>query len=822
MIKKNNIRAEAYVLRHGEMEKCMGRRSTGRLKENKGSSLIMTLVVVSFIAVIAMTVMTLALSSYKIKAMEARGRNAFYNADMAVDEIYSGLAADAYGELAESYDYVIGNLLEVDGDSVTMIDNTAANKLLRNTYFRNACFAIFGESYGMSDEKDIKKKIADELTAGSTLSSVNLTELSDKLRSYISDVYKDASGGSEIDINVGQLPQILMVDGAINSVIIKDVTITYQNLNTDYFSQLTTDYEIVFPEKADINIVDDDSDILQSFRDYAIVSNKYINSMGSINVNGGIYANLGINHQGASESPSLLRLTVNGGNIVTNGLIQLSQGAAVTLGNGRIWADNIELIDSDLVINPDASAYVADDLTLTQGSKSNSVTISGDYYGYSIEGHGINSADASPAKSSAIIINSKKSKLDFSNKRTLILGGYGWVVYNEGSSDPGDESYYRTGESIAVRYTQTAYVLPASWNGIINDNFFAKKLLNPAQRVIANPVEGGEYEYYYNFSSGDAAASFYRGLYDDDTFNELCSDAGITGAGNLAEAQVIRARIRSLIDEAYDDFLDYDGTGTKAITINPNARVYEKGIVRDNASGVNEYNSVGDELVRVLYDNSRWRQRIIGSLLIELEDDWMYNSSDWDGSRPYPTLNYGSMRFSHKIKSEAELNHGAVDNILKGRSKIAEVGNAYYYVENEDGSNAENYVVFVHNGDVKLSNDFDSRAPERGIIIVDGNVVVDRNFEGCIIATGDVKLEGGTYSAAPELIDTILKTLPGVRGYFDGTNVTELGKHIGYNDGAHAKQPDEKEKGNLNSYAASDCINIANYRRSAATQTETE
>ena len=129
--------------------------------------------------------------------------------------------------------------------------------------------------------------------------------------------------------------------------------------------------------------------------------------------------------------------------------------------------------------------------------------------------------------------------------------------------------------------------------------------------MIANPVDGGEIEYYYNFSSGDAAASFYLGLYDDDTFNELCSDAGITGAGNLAEAQVIRARIRRVIDEAYDDFLDYDGTGTKAITINSNARVYEKGIVRDNASGVNEYNSVGDELVRVLYDNSRWRQRII-------------------------------------------------------------------------------------------------------------------------------------------------------------------------------------------------------------------
>lgn len=803
-------------------EKCMDKTRANSLSKNRGSSLIMALVVVSFIAVIAMTVMTISLSSYKVKAMEAKTKNAFYNADMAVDEIYAGLAADAYGELAKSYDYVVGNLLEIDGDSITMIDNTTANKLLRNTYFSNACFAVFGESYGMADENDIKKKIDDELTMGSTLSSVNLSELSDKLKGYLSDAYKDVTSTSEVDISIGQVPQIVMVDGAISSVVIKDVTVTYQNIKTDYFSQLTTDYEIVFPEKANINIVDDDSDILMSFRDYALVSNKSINSMGSINVNGGIYANTAISCQGSDTSPSLLRLSVNGGNIVTNGLIQLSNNAGLALTNGRIWADNIELIDSDLVINSDASAYVADDLTLTQGSKSNSVTISGDYYGYSIEGHGINSADATPSKSSAIIINSKRSKLDFSNIKTLILGGYGWVVYNEGTAELGDESYYRTGESIAVRYTQTAYVLPSSWNGIINNNFFAKKLLNQSQPVIANPVGDGQTEYYYNFASGDDAASFYRGLYDDDKFNELCADSGITGDDNLAEAQEIRNKIRSIIDEAYADFLDYDGTGTKAITINPNARVYEKGIVRDNASNVNDYNSVGDELVRVLYDNSRWRQKVVGSLLIELEDDWMYNADDWNGTKPFPTLNYGAMRFSYKIKTEAELNHGAVDNILLGRNRIAEVGSAYYYVEDETGCNSENYVVYVQNGDMKLSTTLDSRAPRRGIIIADGDVAVDEDFEGCIIATGDIKIEGGNYTAAPELIDTILKTLPGVRGYFDGTNVIELGKHGGYNDGAHAKQPDEKEKGDLNSYDASDCVNIANYRRSALPKTESE
>lgn len=112
----------------------------------------------------------------------------------------------------------------------------------------------------------------------------------------------------------------------------------------------------------------------------------------------------------------------------------------------------------------------ADDLTLTQGSGSNSVTISGDYYGYSIEGHGIDSSDATPAKSSAIIINSRKSKLDFSNIRTLILGGYGWVVYNDGS-DSGDEKYYRTRRVNRCKVYTDGICAASSWNGVLMPTF---------------------------------------------------------------------------------------------------------------------------------------------------------------------------------------------------------------------------------------------------------------------------------------------------------------------------------------------------------------
>ena len=103
------------------------------------------------------------------------------------------------------------------------------------------------------------------------MSSVDLTRLADKLGSYMSDNYKDASV-TNVDVRVAKAPQIVIIDGVISSIVIKDVTVTYENIKTDYFSQITTDYEIVFPEKANINIVDDSSDILLSFKDYSASS----------------------------------------------------------------------------------------------------------------------------------------------------------------------------------------------------------------------------------------------------------------------------------------------------------------------------------------------------------------------------------------------------------------------------------------------------------------------------------------------------------------------------------------------------------------------
>lgn len=784
--------------------KKMKRNKTWRYIGNAGSSLVMALVVVTFIAVLGMTIISMALSSSKVKSMESKTKNAYYNADMAVDEIYAGLAADAYAQLAVSYDYVVSNLLEVDGDAITMIDNSQANRLLRNTYFKNTCYSVFKDSFLIVESGIIENSINSALNYGGEISNIDLTKFADNLKNYMSATYRNGTSDCTVDVVVSSAPQIIILDGTIKSITIKDVTVTYQNIKTDYFSQVTTDYEIVFPEKSEINIVEDNSNLLLSFRDYAFVSNAMVNSSTGTEVNGGVYGYSGINCVGNDAAIDPVRLSVKGGNLVTCGSVELSNHAGLTVENGRIWADNIELIGADLVLQSSASAYVADDLTLTPGTMNNSVTINGDYYGYSIEGYGVTAGEATPAKSSAIIVNSRNSKIDFTNIKTLVLGGYGWVIYDEGTADVGDEKYYRTGESIAIKYAQTAYILPESWNGIVNANFFGKNLL-ASEQVIENDLGDDRKEYFYNFSSGDNAAKFYRALYNDKLYNELCADAGITDAEALTEAHQIRSMIRMAVDTAYSEFL----VGS-SISINENARVYEKGIIRDNASSVNEYNGVGDELVKVLYANSVWRQKIVGSLLIELGNDWMYDASEWTPVTAHGPINYGSMRFSYKIKSEDELNKGAVDNILLGKDKIT--GNCFYYVEDESGNNANDYMVYVSAGDVEINDSFPCK---KGIIIAKGAVNAKADFEGCIIATGNINIINGNYTARPELIETIMKNLPGVRGYFDGTSDVSVGMHTGYNDGAHTTSGDDTESGDLNRYQASDCVNIANYRRSA-------
>lgn len=804
--------------------------------DNKGSSLIMALVVVSFIAILGMTIISASASSLKLGIMNAKAKDAYYDADMIVEEVYSGLANEAYNKVAKAYEHVVSNLLVVEKDSVVMIDNNEANQMLKDKYFADILKIINFDEDGNPDSAKFSEGHYDY----EALENYLLDFISDE---YISNSLNYPSGVKLLTVNE-TMPKInkeLKADGEhINKITINNVTITYIDKANDYFSQLTTDFELVFPESLSVRVVASDSDILLSFKDYSFVTDKvfksYYNGSLGVTINGGVYAYSDAVFKN-DVNPNVFFTSIGNGRLVSGGDIEVENKASLLFSGSKIWGCNINMRDGAyLKVGSNSAAYISDDLTLSLDSISesnglvNEVVIDGEYFGYSIEGAGVeiagngsNSSVNSHLKSSAIILNGANSKLDFSNIKSLVLGGYGWVNYLE-------NKYYRTGESIAIKENQAIYSLLTEWNGVIPDYFFGKKLLSDAQ-VISNeesdPLMPGitRTVYYYDFKSGKAAAEFLKALYDDEIFKNCCSDSGITlddeNSYITMKAKETRQIIRNRADEVYNKYFTEH---LSDISINEYARIYASGGVWRNVSGgsiVDSYQSFSTAKIAQLYNISRTRYKIIKSFLIELSDDWNEYDSSWENPEG-KTISYDSMRHRYKINS-GTIGKPALENILLGKSFIdgmaCEVPKFYYEEKVDDVlgstqiSNKNDYMVCVVNNSAnpfKVSNLAAYGAPHKGIIICSGDVIADADFEGSILAFGNIDAVKGNYVANPSLVEEIVNKLPQIIGYFDGE-----GAHIGvgYDDClTRFDVPAQTEENKAyTSYSPKDCVNITNY-----------
>ena len=62
-------------------------------KDNRGSAIVLVIVVIAFIGMLLSMMMYMALYNYQMKAADFRAQNNFYSAEMAMDEIRAGLQA---------------------------------------------------------------------------------------------------------------------------------------------------------------------------------------------------------------------------------------------------------------------------------------------------------------------------------------------------------------------------------------------------------------------------------------------------------------------------------------------------------------------------------------------------------------------------------------------------------------------------------------------------------------------------------------------------------------------------------------------------------
>jgi hypothetical protein len=155
----------------------------------------------------------------------------------------------------------------------------------------------------------------------------------------------------------------------------------------------------------------------------------------------------------------------------------------ITNATGEVWARNINLTNASALLS--GATYVADDLTLLgDGSE---VAITGTYAGYG-------SSTIGDDGSSAIIINGKNSVLDMSAAQSVAVAGYAYINTGAINSKSGKtNSDIQLGESIMVKGDQIAYLVPtecvATVGGTEDTEGTSRYKKNPLTVAEYNAVE---------------------------------------------------------------------------------------------------------------------------------------------------------------------------------------------------------------------------------------------------------------------------------------------------------------------------------------------
>lgn len=421
-------------------------------KDNRGSGLIMVLIMVAFLSILAAVLMFAAYGGYRMRMEDRQGKDNFYTAETVLDEINVGLQKEVSAALSKAYQEVMVNY---------SLYETPAKR---------------GEKLYEIYYKELQKSLQlDDLHT--SLYSV------EKLQGYLSpELCGDGKNGIPADgskANFGsygaivestQDPDVYTLALKSDGIVLKDLKVSYVN-QRGYVSIITTDIRIALPR---VNF--SQSATFPDLNQYCLIADQGLyagntNPAGSISFYGNVYA----------ESMQLGEQTVDGTNFLAGrpvsfeapwkdapalsgenepSLVVCKEAMDVTktdvkTNENEVWCQDIILNSAKIYL--EGETYVQNDLKL-EGTGS-SVTLAGSYTGFG-------TSLGTPDQSSAIVVNGRDSSLDLSGLKSLNLGGHTYVAtagtqQMSGVHDSNDEvKDILMGESVAVKSNQLIYLVP--------------------------------------------------------------------------------------------------------------------------------------------------------------------------------------------------------------------------------------------------------------------------------------------------------------------------------------------------------------------------
>lgn len=444
----------------------MGRKKNLHTKSNSGFSMITVILAVALVGILVMLVAYMVIANFRMKMAGLKEKDAFYTAEKALEEIRAGLQEDEAQAMSEAYTNVMesynGNVQQKD------VSMDAQRQAAYEQQFLNILQKRLKGSQQIDEYYDMER-----------------------LRDYV-DLDKESSFDNQKESLVvtnpaKKLPQMI-VDREKKQIVVKNIRVIYVDAR-GHTAIIQTDIQLGIPE-----IQFPTPSTLPDLMNMIVVAGKGIYckagnatdvSNNGNEIQGSVYA--GIIPEEKLRAAGITGVTDTSIYLAQGRTLQISKGertvcvGEISLGNqavfssaaeATLWAQGVNLSSAQVELL--GKTYLSDDLTVKSGTGSY-VKLAGEYYGYGDVESAMKSHNqkvytkenkTAAALSSAITINGKNTTLDMSGLEKLLLAGKNYISSKKLSTNSiKNNDDVLTGESVTVKGTQLAYLVPDALMG---------------------------------------------------------------------------------------------------------------------------------------------------------------------------------------------------------------------------------------------------------------------------------------------------------------------------------------------------------------------
>lgn len=737
-------------------------------KDQKGAALIMVIVAVAFIGMLVAMIIYMSFYNYQMKQTDKTAKDNFYSAETAMDIIHAGFQQEVSDAMSEAY-------------VLTMRTSANMDESLMTQRFREYFLQIL-------TKKVCANPAAAEADRRWKLSLIDGGKVSPAVDGYWQkdDSIKVSSDGATEGAYLATTNDDAKFFVGTTDMLLQNIKVQYMD-NKGFVSIISTDIRLLAP---DLEFAAAASKI--DLEKYSIIADdRLTNSLAhNVQITGSVYGGKdGIYTDHSSTftfTHTLPDTTIDSQKyaLVANSL-NSDNAKLVIDGNHDNYFNNINVSTSSLNMN--GTTYVRDDLNI--GGRASTVTLKGSYRGYG-------SSLVGAKNSSSILVNGSETVIDFTDLEELMLAGNAYVgathydadsdrnrykqkvlaesrneTWNDANWDPTGSDYYDAetydqiiadnanvtdgvrpyeppvnpatptisenssdilmGESIAVKADQLLYMVPADCIGFVHSSH---------QQIFGkNPLTMDEYRVLTDETNLNTDGTLFYDLYD---LSEL--ETMLESTFHYSVKEVFRRVNGQVMVYLYLDFGDDQAEANRFFrTYTEKAKdsynLYVKSYIKELRWGTKLQDKKNLTIAgNVFHKNSGAVDPTI--VFDNIADDEEKQQNIFDRVDTYQSASDCMMSMLKDTPSDvtsSQLMKSVYENIVDEDRINSELGSTSGTVYTNGSIKAK-----IVKGDYTFAEaDYNDNVK---LLIATGDVNLNWNFDGLVIAGGDININQAT------------------------------------------------------------------------------